>query len=261
MSEALADSLLNGLVVLDESTTNAQREAILSEGITLCEAAQCTHRFHLELSAAGLQLRWLEHPKMLPLQIDFQTGKHAFRAAQARIKDEAIARACGLQKIKQPHILDGTAGLGRDALVLAQLGARVGLNERHPVVALLLQDGLRRLHQNAQEWQQRLYFAGTDCFSAVSADVYDVIYLDPMYPKSDRKAKAAVKKDMQMFQHLVGSDTDADALLAAAMRMVIHRVVVKRPQHADFLAGVKPDAQVISKKHRFDIYFPEQHND
>ena len=217
--------------------------------------------FALEQSAEGLQLRWLKHPEMLPLRIDFLAGKSAFRAAQARIKDEAIARACALQKLKSPTILDATAGLGRDALVLAQLGAEVGLNERHPVVRQLLVDALARLHAAMPEWQQRLYFVQVESLTQVAADSFDVVYLDPMYPKGDRKAKAAVKKDMQMFQHLVGPDEDADMLLSPALRIARQRVVVKRPQHADFLGGVKPNAQVVSKKHRFDLYFPEQHHD
>ena len=218
-------------------------------------------RFALEQSPEGLQLRWLEQAQMQPLRIDFNAGKAAFRAAQARIKNEAIARACGLAKMKAPTILDGTAGLGRDALVLAQLGARVGLNERHPIVAQLLQDALERLYQQAPEWQQRLYFVGSDALNHLPDNSFDVVYLDPMYPKGDRKARAAVKKDMQIFQQLVGSDLDADTLLAPALRIATHRVVVKRPQQADYLGGVKPDSQVISKKHRFDIYFPEQHYD
>lgn len=211
--------------------------------------------FALEQTPEGLALRWLEQPKMLPLRIDFCSGKSAYRAAQATRKDEAIARACGLGKIPQVHILDGTAGLGRDALVLAQLGAKVGLNERHPMVVALLQDALARLQRADPKLAARLYFAGTDCFNRSDfAASYDVVYLDPMYPKGDRKAKAAVKKDMQMFQQLIGPDQDADDLLTPALTIARKRVVVKRPQHAEFLNQRKPDLQVVGSKHRFDIY-------
>lgn len=77
-----------------------------------------------------------------------------------------------------------------------------------------------------------------------------------MYPRGQHKRdrKSAVKKDMQMFHALVGNDEDADALLAPALQAARKRVVVKRPQHADFLAGSKPNQQVISNKQRFDIY-------
>ncbi|MDX1706051.1 class I SAM-dependent methyltransferase [Pseudidiomarina sp.] len=216
-------------------------------------------KFVLELDTEGLALRWTEYPKMLPLRIDFVEGKTAFRAAHASRKHEAIARACGFARNPEPHILDATAGLGRDALVLAQLGARVALNERNPVVAALLTDALKRLEAVAPELARRLYFAGTDSLQPRQwlADPVDVVYLDPMYPKGDRKQRAAVKKDMQMFQQLVGSDSDADSLLDPALAVARKRVVVKRPQHADFLAGRKPESQITGKKHRFDIYFTD----
>ena len=46
----------------------------------------------------------------------------------------------------------------------------------------------------------------------------DVIYLDPMFPH--RKKSAKVKKEMQAFQHIVGSDIDSDGLFT----MGKHRV-------------------------------------
>lgn len=211
--------------------------------------------FALEQTSEGLALRWLEQAKMTPLRIDFCQGASAYRAAHASRKDEAIARACGVGKIEPLHILDGTAGLGRDALVLAQLGAKVGMNERHPLVVALLQDALQRLQQTDPKLAERLYFAGTDCLNdpAWHGQV-DVVYLDPMYPKGERKAKAAVKKDMQMFQQLIGGDHDADALLDKALQIARKRVVVKRPQHAAFLAQRPPTLQMGGSKHRFDVY-------
>jgi 16S rRNA (guanine1516-N2)-methyltransferase len=44
--------------------------------------------------------------------------------------------------------LDATGGLGRDGFVLAWHGCRVTLVERHPVIAALLADGLRRASQD-----------------------------------------------------------------------------------------------------------------
>ncbi|RUO63738.1 class I SAM-dependent methyltransferase [Pseudidiomarina insulisalsae] len=212
--------------------------------------------FSLVVTDAGLGLSWHEHPEMKPLTVDFLSGKQAYRGQQANKKDEAIARAC---MISRPvTVLDATAGLARDAWVLVQLGAKVTLNERQPLVRALLDDALQRLHAAQPEYQQRLQLAPARALGDFAADSFDVVYLDPMYPKGDRKQKATVKKDMQMFQQLVGSDADADALLAPACRVARRRVVVKRPLHADFLAGRRPDHQVISKKHRFDIYLSRQ---
>ena len=62
----------------------------------------------------------------------------------------------------------------------------------------------------------------------------DVIYLDPMFPH--RKKSAKVKKEMQAFQHIVGSDIDSDGLLERALEIARYRVVIKRPSVAKFLA-------------------------
>jgi 16S rRNA (guanine1516-N2)-methyltransferase len=80
----------------------------------------------------------------------------------------------------------------------------------------------------------------------------DVVYLDPMFPH--REKSAAVKKEMRVFQSLVGSDLDADALLAPAVALASKRVVVKRPDYAPFLADKTPSMQIKTKKNRFDVY-------
>ncbi|MFA0521778.1 class I SAM-dependent methyltransferase, partial [Vibrio sp. 10N.222.55.E8] len=64
----------------------------------------------------------------------------------------------------------------------------------------------------------------------------DVVYLDPMYPHPENKKKSAlVKKEMRVFQSLVGADLDADALLQPALTLASKRVVVKRPDYAAWL--------------------------
>jgi 16S rRNA (guanine1516-N2)-methyltransferase len=62
-----------------------------------------------------------------------------------------------------------------------------------------------------------------------------------------------------MVQDVVGQDEDADELLNVALTIATNRVVVKRPAYADYLAGIKPQASIKTKKHRFDIYLiPQQ---
>ena len=80
----------------------------------------------------------------------------------------------------------------------------------------------------------------------------DVVYLDPMYPH--REKSALVKKEMRVFQTLVGADLDADGLLAPAIALATKRVVVKRPDYAEDLDGVKPHSVIETKKNRFDLY-------
>jgi 16S rRNA (guanine1516-N2)-methyltransferase len=91
--------------------------------------------------------------------------------------------------------------------------------------------------------------------SAATLCSIDVIYLDPMFPARDKSA--SVKKDMALFQALLGageSATDADDLLVWALEQAVARVVVKRPAKAAELAGSKPSHVIAGKAVRYDVY-------
>ena len=79
-----------------------------------------------------------------PLFVDFNSDALQFRLKQGNRKKEAIARAIGLKKNKTPIIFDLTAGMGRDAYILASMGCQVHLFERNKIMAALLADGLAR---------------------------------------------------------------------------------------------------------------------
>ncbi|MDF4310900.1 16S rRNA methyltransferase, partial [Vibrio parahaemolyticus] len=63
-----------------------------------------------------------------------------------------------------------------------------------------------------------------------------------------------VKKEMRVFQSLVGADLDADGLLEPALALATKRVVVKRPDYANWLNEQKPSMAIETKKNRFDVY-------
>lgn len=75
-----------------------------------------------------------------------------------------------------PNVLDGTAGLGRDAFVLASLGCKVQMVERHPVVAALLDDGLKRAKSDPEigtwvsERMSLLHASSLDALSKLAED-------------------------------------------------------------------------------------------
>ena len=172
-------------------------------------------------------------------------------------RGEAIAKAVGIKGSALPTVIDATAGLGRDAFVLAAIGCQVRLVERHPVVFLLLQDGLNRAYQDeeiGEMLQQNLRLLNVHHINELdpNSDYADVVYLDPMYPHKQKSA--LVKKEMRVFQHLVGADLDSDELLLPALQLAQKRVVVKRPDYAEFLCGKQPHFSRETKNHRFDIY-------
>ncbi|WP_241622439.1 16S rRNA (guanine(1516)-N(2))-methyltransferase RsmJ [Rosenbergiella australiborealis] len=211
----------------------------------------------LVLTAERLELRKRDEPKLGGIYVDFVAGTMAHRRKFGGGRGEAVAKAVGIKGSYFPDVVDATAGLGRDAFVLASLGCRVRMIERHPVVAALLEDGLRRgyLDPEIGEWlQQRLTLIyGTSVQQLTTLTPRpDVVYLDPMYPH--RQKSALVKKEMRIFQSLVGADEDADALLTPARCLAKRRIVVKRPDYAPALNGVETSSAVVTKSHRFDIY-------
>ncbi|EKE77405.1 class I SAM-dependent methyltransferase [Gallaecimonas xiamenensis] len=207
----------------------------------------------LVLTEARLELRKTDEPKLGAIFVDFVEGAAAHRRKFGGGRGQAIAKAVGLKKGANPSVIDGTAGLGRDAFVLATLGCTVTLVERHPAVAALLADGLERAKDSeVADIIGRMTLHHGPSVELLPALQADVVYLDPMYPH--REKSALVKKEMRIFQTLVGADLDADALLAAAKAAAKYKVVVKRPDYAEPLAGVKPASSVPTKKNRFDIY-------
>ncbi|CDL86165.1 conserved hypothetical protein [Xenorhabdus cabanillasii JM26] len=211
----------------------------------------------LVLTPERLELRKRDEPKLGGIYVDFVAGTMAHRRRFGGGRGEAVAKAVGIKKDYLPTVVDATAGLGRDAFVLAAIGCHVRMLERHPVVAALLEDGLQRGYQDEEigGWlKERMTLIHTSSITALT-DITpqpDVVYLDPMYPH--RQKSALVKKEMRVFQSLVGADEDADALLAPARALAKRRVVVKRPDYAEPLAGVNASAAITTKNHRFDIY-------
>ncbi|WP_019895568.1 class I SAM-dependent methyltransferase [Hydrogenovibrio halophilus] len=204
-----------------------------------------------------------EPPGTPPFQINFLAGQKAHRQQFGGGKNQPLARAIlGKQPEALPRVLDATAGLANDAYVIAQLGCDVTLLERLPVMAALIEDGLKRAEndENVAETTQRMHVIHADASQWMNERVnnqrteqaFEVVYLDPMYPHTNKTA--AAKKGMQLLQHLAGADTDSDALLAAALNTAIQRVVVKRPKGAPSLAGPAPHAAIKSPNTRYDIY-------
>lgn len=193
-----------------------------------------------------------------PVRVDFVGGALGFRGKRSGHTRELVANAVGARHGHLPTVLDATAGLGRDAFVLASLGCQVDMLERSPVVSLLLRDALERaqLKQEVAEVVGRMRLIEADAvnFMANQASQLhpEVVYLDPMFP--ERSKSASVKKEMRILQQLLGADMDTEQLFEQALKVATHRVVVKRPRIAPLISEMKPHHVVEGKASRFDIY-------
>ncbi len=225
--------------------------------LILCTNTSNGNELSLRLDEDGLSLLRPDDKTIGALKIDFNDGALTWRRNHGGGTGQAVAKAVGLKQKKRLNVLDATAGTGTDAFVLAALGCRVTMLERHPIVAALLEDALIRAAREPEVFlitQHMTLHQGSsiDFMQSQAKNSYDVVFLDPMFPHSGKKAQ--VKKSMQYFRDMVGKDEDADALLAPALLLANYRVVVKRPKKSPFLNNQTPSFTQEGKANRFDIY-------
>ena len=246
------------LIVQDVQQQPRAEQLAAHYGFALSTVLPVDDQFYLCLDAQGLSLKQGNFPRTA-VQVNFSEGAAAHRRKFGGGQGQDIAKAIGVTAYK-PSVVDATAGLGRDSFVLATLGCRVFAQERQPVVAALLADGLQRGAADPEitDIIARIslqYGSSHELLQPVSDPAHkpDVVYLDPMFEHDDKQT-AQVKKDMQAFRAVVGQDTDADDLLEKALACARCRVVVKRARKAAPLAGREPSYALTGKANRFDVY-------
>ena len=199
----------------------------------------------LELVGDGMVLR-ADFARMLP------------RLRPDRLARELLARAARVRGAGSPPVVDATAGLGEDSLLLAAAGFTVTMFERDSAIAALLRDALERAADEPQlaGIVERMTLVEGDSVAGLRelSVPPDVVFLDPMFP--ERTKSAAVKKKFQLLHHLERPCEDEEGLLAAALSARPRKVVVKRPPKGPWLAGVKPSHSLAGKAVRYDVIVP-----
>lgn len=193
---------------------------------------------------------------------------------------QPLFRACGVGS-GCLTVLDCTAGLLGDALLLAERGMVVTACERNATVAALQRDLLAGwlADPGTSEAATRITLVERDARDMLREIVEravregegvrpDVVYVDPMHP--ERRKSALVKKEMRDLREVVGGDEDAGELLAMGMLAAGRRVVVKWPRKGPGLEArlpgwwierfgkkpVKPSGSVLGRATRWDVFTP-----
>ena len=170
-------------------------------------------------------------------------GELLVRAAKGRGSDRAL------------RVVDATAGLGEDALLLAAAGHTVQLFEQNPVIAAMLRDALDRAAQEAalSEIVSRMCLTEGDSVAGMRQLGYtpDVVVLDPMFPA--RRKSGLIGKKLQLLQMLERPCADEEALLQAAIDASPAKIIIKRPLKGPYLAGHKPGYSLTGKAIRYDV--------
>ncbi|MGI6590444.1 MAG: class I SAM-dependent methyltransferase [Eggerthellaceae bacterium] len=201
----------------------------------------------------------------LALAVDGMEMQPDFTHLQARIKPQRLSRELLVQAVRikdtpHPLVIDATAGLGEDSLILAAAGCRVELFEHDPVIAALLDDALERAAREPAlaPIAARMHLHEGDSTAALRTwtPAPDVVYLDPMFPA--RQKSAAVKKKFQLLHLLEQPCSDERGLLEAALAACPRKIVIKRPAKGPVLAGLAPAYSRSGKSIRFDVLIPAQ---
>lgn len=207
----------------------------------------------LRFGDEGVSLHHPNDESAVGITVDFRSlDLRVGRVSRRQPLGRAIGKGVGT-------VVDATAGLGNDALLLAAMGLTVIAIERNPVIAALLEDGLHRALQDsalAAAIDDRIELRLGDARAVLPAlhPRPEVVYIDPMFPPR-RKASALAKKQIRIVRELVGEDLDASELLTIALQVATRRVVVKRPHEAEPLLG-QPHHTIKSKLVRYDVYRP-----
>ena len=189
------------------------------------------------------------------LIVDFASPADAYRRRSGSQRRAPLARAAGFARGNVPTVVDATAGLGRDAFLLAALGSPVTLIERSPEMHALLQDGLARAadHPDLAAIAARMTLIRGDAREVLPTLAADVVLVDPMHPP--RRKSALVKQRMRTTRALVGDDPDALETLQAAIACARQRVVLKWPARERLLPDWPQSSHFIpGTTVRFDVF-------
>lgn len=244
MRDAAPDAVVS-LAVVYRSPDAAARARDLSSSLGVrCvgPGEDCGAEVAIEIDDGVIAIRDRRGRGLRPLRVDFEP-----RASPS--KKQPLGRAVGRTT---RTVLDATAGWGVDTRRLCAMGYSVTAVERHPVMAVLLEDAAGRAARVGISKVPRIVAADAIDYLAGRPGQWDCIYLDPMFPPK-RRVSTLAKRPMRLLRDLAGDDPDRRQLFDAACASAARRVVVKRPDHSAPVFG-DPGEIVAGKLVCYDVY-------
>lgn len=226
--------------------------AAVSDAIAILGLPTCTEppaeKYYLSCEDSALVLNTEDGEKLQPI-----LSKPAKLSAKQPLL-RALAPARG------GTVIDATAGLAGDSLMLAMIADRVIAIERNPVVFALLVSALHTARTGALTMAAKIEPQYGDAIKLIPLlPAADVIFIDPMFP-AKRKRSALPPKAVRLLRSIVGDDMDDVQLLRVARQHALRRVVVKRPLHSLPLASdhvALHEGKVV----RYEVYLPDVRKD
>ena len=119
------------------------------------------------------------------LKCDFVQGAVYHRLRFGGGRGQHLPKAVGMKGGQSPAIIDATAGLGRDAFLLASLGSKITLIERSKTIHGLLAAGMEAARQAGGQHKDiidRMTLIYGDSIALLPTMQADVVLVDPMHP-------------------------------------------------------------------------------
>ncbi len=201
----------------------------------------------------GVELRSTQKPKQKGFRVNFLEIDRRTGAGNLSRK-QPLPKAIGQST---ESVLDLTAGFCSDAFRLSMMGYKVTALERSPIIAALVEDGIRRAKEDRKFWKEfgaRFNFIRGDVLNGNNPEPHEVVYLDPMFPPK-RKKSALPPGRIQLIQSLVGFDNYKETLelFNHASKIAIKKIVLKRPTYAQEF-NKKPTHVFKGKLVRYEVY-------
>ena len=206
----------------------------------------------LVLQEDNLYFNFKKERALTPLKIDIQKGALGWRLARPQ-HETHLKKAIG--KTDQPlRILDATAGLLGDSMIMLALGHSVTAYEQSKILYTMLNNELNQLSETDSNLLNFQLINSNVCETKFSEESFDVIYFDPMYPED--RASSARRSDLKKINSILeieGLASEPESTFTYLRNIPSTKLIVKRPLKADAFEG-SINYQITGKSVRFDIY-------
>lgn len=177
------------------------------------------------------------------------------RFHQHNLNSELLVKAAKIRNLDHiPTVIDATAGLGEDSLLLAAAGFKVHMYEYNEIIYSLLYDAINRAKRNPEltDIVKMIEITNGNSVDALQKLSFtpDVIYLDPMFPT--REKSSLIKKKFQILQKLELPCDNENELLESAIASGARKIIIKRPLKGKQLGNITPSYSYKGKSIRYD---------
>ena len=188
------------------------------------------------------------------LNIDFLSGPIGWRLNRSQ-HEKHIKKALG-KSLNPLNIFDATAGMLADTMIFLSLDHKVVACEQSKIIYLLIKDACERAKTSLPFMDNLTLLNGDarDIYNEKKDIDYDVIYLDPLYPKTNKASKGSGEIDLlRKIIDLEGIKDAGDSIFNTFQSANCKKIILKRPIKAPLICN-KINYQIKGKSTRFDIY-------